>query len=291
MIYSNYDFLLLLPPLVVWFYTLRTNSAQNFLVLAASVLFLAWNGIWNLLPVFVALAIVYYWFLLDARYRLGWRIAGLVIALLVFQLAYLKYRSFIAETFGLALPISAALAALIPLGISFYTFEAISAIVDIKRRKAPAPVPAMSWSLFIMFFPHLVAGPIVRWRLLSPQFTSAKRLQWRNIRIGLHFFTIGFLQKLAADPIGGLIDPVWGAPGKANWSALLLALLGFYAQLYLDFSGYTDMGRGIARMLGFRLPLNFRAPFFAHSPHESFISAGMSLFPVGSAPSSTTRLR
>ena len=101
----------------------------------------------NLLPVFVALAIVYYWFLLDARYRLGWRIAGLVIALLVFQLAYLKYRSFIAETFGLALPISAALAALIPLGISFYTFEAISAIVDIKRRKAPAPVPAMSWSL------------------------------------------------------------------------------------------------------------------------------------------------
>ena len=121
-----------------------------------------------------------------------------------------------------------------------------------------------------MFFPHLVAGPIVRWRLLSPQFTSAKRLQWRNIKIGLHFFTIGFLQKLAADPIGGLIDPVWGAPGQANWSALLLALLGFYAQLYLDFSGYTDMGRGIARMLGFRLPLNFRAPFFAHSPTEFY---------------------
>ena len=211
------------------------------------------------LPVFVALAIVYYWFLLDARYRLGWRIAGLVIALLVFQLAYLKYRNFIAETFGLALPISAALAALIPLGISFYTFEAISAIVDIKRRKAPAPVPAMSWSLFIMFFPHLVAGPIVRWRLLSPQFTSAKRLQWRNIRIGFKIFLpLGFFRSSRPTRLAASSTRSGERLGKANWSALLLALLGFYAQLYLDFSGYTDMGRGIARMLGFRLPLNFR---------------------------------
>jgi D-alanyl-lipoteichoic acid acyltransferase DltB (MBOAT superfamily) len=270
MIYSNYDFLLLLPPVVGWFYTLRSVNGQNVLLSATSVFFLAWSDLWNLLPAFVVLVVVYSWFVLDARRQVGWPIAGLVISFLIFQLAYLKYRGFIAETFDLALPIPAALAVLIPLGISFYTFEAISAIVDIKRRKLRAPAPAMSWSLFIMFFPHLVAGPIVRWRLLSPQFEGAKKLRWRNLGIGLHFFTIGFLKKLAADPIGSLIDPVWAAPGQANWSALLLALLGFYAQLYLDFSGYTDMGRGIARMLGFRLPLNFRAPFFAHSPTEFY---------------------
>jgi alginate O-acetyltransferase complex protein AlgI len=268
MIYSSYDFLLLLPPLVVWFYNLRSVFAQNLLMLLISVLFLAWTNLWNLLPAFVLLLVVFQWFKLDSRYRLGWRGAGLVISVLVLQLAYMKYRGFIGETFGVSLPIPAGLAFLIPLGISFYTFEAISAIVDIKRRQAQ--VPAMSWALFIMFLPHLVAGPIVRWRLLSPQFTDWKPLRWRNISVGFHLFTIGFLKKLAADPIGQIIDPVWSAPAQATGSALLLALLGFYAQLYLDFSGYTDMGRGIARMLGYRLPLNFRAPFFAHNPAEFY---------------------
>jgi D-alanyl-lipoteichoic acid acyltransferase DltB (MBOAT superfamily) len=268
MIYSNYDFLLLLPPLLVWFYQLRRAWAQNLLLLAASTLFLAWTNPWNLLPAVVVLVVVYGWFALDARYRLGWRGAGLVIGLLVLQLAYLKYRGFIADTFGVALPVPGALALLLPLGLSFYSFEAISAIIDIRRRRAP--VPAMSWALFIMFLPHLLAGPIVRWRLLSPQFSDAKRFRWRNLSVGMHLFTIGFLKKLAADPLGEIIDPTWAAPGQASGAALLLALLGFSAQLYLDFSGYTDMGRGIARMLGFRLPLNFRAPFFAHNPADFY---------------------
>jgi alginate O-acetyltransferase complex protein AlgI len=268
MIYSNYDFLLLLPPLVLWFYSMRGVFAQNLLLLVISALFLAWTNPWNLAPVFVVLALGYLWFLLNERFRPGWRGAGLVIGVLVLQLAYLKYRGFIAETFGLSLPIPTAFTLLIPLGISFYTFEAISAVVDIERRRVR--VPAVSWALFIMFLPHLVAGPIVRWRLLSPQFADAKSFCWRNVRVGMHLFTIGFIKKLAADPIGQIIDPVWAAPGQAGWSALVLALIGFYAQLYLDFSGYTDMGRGIARMLGYRLPLNFRAPFFAHNPAEFY---------------------
>jgi D-alanyl-lipoteichoic acid acyltransferase DltB (MBOAT superfamily) len=268
MIYSNYDFLLLLPPLIVWFYNLRTALAQHLLLLAVSALFLAWTSLWNLLPALIVLAVGYLWFTLDKRRRLGWRGAGVVIGFLVLQLAYLKYRGFIADTFALSLPIPAALALLLPLGISFYTFEAIGALVDVERRRAR--VPAMRWALFIMFLPHLVAGPIVRWRQLAPQFASAKRFRWRNLSIGMHLFTIGFLKKLAADAIGPIVDPTWAAPGQASGSALLLALLGFSAQLYLDFSGYTDMGRGIARMLGYRLPLNFRAPFFARSPAEFY---------------------
>lgn len=269
MIYSNYEFLLVLPPIVIWFYALRSVLAQHMLLLAFSTVFLAWTTAWNLLPVFIVIALGVSWFASDARYRLSWLAAGMVIAILIVQLAYLKYRSFIAETFGVELPVPEALAALVPLGISFYTFEAISAIVDIKRHKV-LTVPIRTWSLFIMFFPHLIAGPIVRWRMLAPQFSSAKRFRWRSLRVGLHFFVIGYLKKMAADPIGGVIDPVWVAPGQATWWALMLALLGFYAQIYLDFSGYTDMGRGIARMLGYRLPLNFRAPFLAHSPVEFY---------------------
>jgi alginate O-acetyltransferase complex protein AlgI len=270
MIYSSYAFLLLLPPLVVWFYFLRSALGQNLLILAASIIFLAVSSLWNLLPAFVVIMLVYSWFRLDAHYFLNRRFLAVVIGLLVFQLAYLKYRSFTFETFGIALPIPAALASLIPLGISFYTFEAISAVVDIKRRKQLVPPSSLNWPLFIMFFPHLIAGPIVRWRLLAPQFDAAKKLQWRAIGIGLHLFVIGFLKKLAADPLGEIIDPVWAVPAQADWSAFVLGSLGFYTQIYLDFSGYTDMGRGVARMLGFRLPINFRAPFFAHSPVEFY---------------------
>jgi alginate O-acetyltransferase complex protein AlgI len=126
----------------------------------------------------------------------------------------------------------------------------------------------VSWSLFIMFLPHLIAGPIVRVRQLMPQIEQPRVLQFRNLSIGMHLFAIGFAKKLAADPLGRIIDPVWSAPAQASSIALLLALLGFSAQLYLDFSGYTDMGRGVARMLGFRLPINFRAPFFARTPGE-----------------------
>jgi D-alanyl-lipoteichoic acid acyltransferase DltB (MBOAT superfamily) len=95
-------------------------------------------------------------------------------------------------------------------------------------------------------------------------------LTWRNVSIGFHLFTIGFLKKFAADPIGQLIDPVWAAPAQASGPQLALALLGFHMQVYADFSGYTDMGRGIARMLGYRLPINFRAPYFAVSPADLF---------------------
>src|ERR1700691_2019246 len=116
MIYSNYNFLLLLPPLLVLFYTLRGTFAQNLLLLVVSAVFLAWSNVWNLLPACVVLLVVYQWFSLDARYRIGWRGAGWVIVFLVLQLGYLKYRDFIAGSFGLRLPEPAAFALFIPLG-------------------------------------------------------------------------------------------------------------------------------------------------------------------------------
>jgi D-alanyl-lipoteichoic acid acyltransferase DltB (MBOAT superfamily) len=121
-----------------------------------------------------------------------------------------------------------------------------------------------------LFLPHLIAGPIVRLRQLGHQFECRKIFRERNLFIGAHLFTIGFIKKLIADPIGSVIAPVWAAPAQATSGALILALLGFSAQLFFDFSGYTDMARGIARMLGFRLPINFRAPFFARNPGDYY---------------------
>jgi alginate O-acetyltransferase complex protein AlgI len=193
---------------------------------------------------------------------------AVVVTLFILNLAYFKYRNFLGEIIGIRFSAPGAISYLIPLGISFYTFEAISATVDVQRRKWQ--VPPITWSLFIGFMPHLAAGPIVRYRQLAPQFDSAKPFRFRNLSIGVHLFAIGFFKKLAADPIGQIIDPVWAAPSHAGAASLLLGLLGFYAQLFLDFSGYTDMGRGIARMLGYRLPVNFRAPFFAHNPSDFY---------------------
>jgi len=268
MIYSSYDFLLLLPAILVWFYCARSATTQRVVVLFVSMGFLAWAGLWNLLVVAALIAVVFVYFKLEQYIQLGKAGLGVVIALLVANLAYFKYRHFLSSSFGLDLPTVTMIAWVVPLGISFYTFEAISAVIDLRRRRQI--VGPLDWSLFMMFFPHLIAGPIVRFRQLAPQFSGLKLFKLRNLTVGMHLFTLGFLKKLAADPIGQIIDPVWGEPSDASGITLLLALLGFYVQLYADFSGYTDMGRGIARMLGFRLPLNFRAPFLAASPAEFY---------------------
>lgn len=268
MIYSNYDFLVLMPVLLVWFYTARTVRAQNTVLLLVSIGFIAWAGIWNLIVLAAVTAVVWCYLVLDRRFSLGRPWLAIVVALLVLNLAYFKYRDFLAGSFGIALPAPSLIAWIVPLGISFYTFEAVSATLDLKERgKVP---PWRQWSLFMTFFPHLIAGPVVRYRQLAPQFTAVKVFHWRHISVGLHLFTLGFVKKLAADPIGRIIDPVWAAPSQASWLALTLALLGFYAQIYADFSGYTDMGRGVARMMGYRLPINFRAPYFSASPGEFF---------------------
>ncbi|MFM9941291.1 MAG: MBOAT family O-acyltransferase [Hyphomicrobiaceae bacterium] len=268
MIYSNYDFLALLPALLLWFYLARTVRTQNIVLLLVSLGFIAWAGVWNLIILAAVTAVVWIYLKLDEHFQLSRPWLGLVIGLLILNLAYFKYRDFLSQSLGISLPAPSLIAWIVPLGISFYTFEAVSATLDLKDRKKVPPL--REWSLFMTFFPHLIAGPVVRYRQLAPQFNELKSFNWRHISVGLHLFTLGFVKKLAADPIGRIIDPVWAAPSQASSLALFLALLGFYAQIYADFSGYTDMGRGVARMMGYRLPINFRAPYFAASPGEFF---------------------
>jgi D-alanyl-lipoteichoic acid acyltransferase DltB (MBOAT superfamily) len=267
-IYSSYEFLFLFPIFALWFYQFKTADQQKIFLLIASFVFLAWTSIFNLLPVLIVISVALLFFSADRTYKLSTAWVKVIIAILLLNLAYFKYRDFLSENLGVNLPVPSMLMLAIPLGISFYTFEAISGVLDIRRRKQS--VRNLDWSLFIMFFPHLIAGPIVRYRTLRPQFDGVKRLLPRNLTVGLHLFAIGYLKKMAADPLGAIIDPVWAVPLQASGTALFLALIGFYVQIYLDFSGYTDMGRGIARALGYRLPINFRAPFFAASPPELY---------------------
>lgn len=152
----------------------------------------------------------------------------------------------------------------LPLGISFYTFETISYIVDVYQGKLKAVRNPLDYALYIMFFPHLIAGPIVRPRDFLPQLLRPK--SWNNERfyLGVKLFLSGYFKKaILADQLAPIVDAVFLQPGDYSSSAVWLACLGYAMQIYCDFSGYSDMGIGLAHLFGFKLGINFNYPYFA----------------------------
>ena len=160
---------------------------------------------------------------------------------------------------------------MLPVGISFYTFQAISYVVDVHRGTLAKPASLLSFATYITFFPQLVAGPIVRAKEFLPQLTSATWVctpPQQSIHVQL--ILAGFLKKLVLGDLVGawLVDPVFERPGDwVSWE-VLLALYGYSLQVYADFSGYTDMAKGMAGLLGIALPDNFRFPYRATSPSD-----------------------
>jgi alginate O-acetyltransferase complex protein AlgI len=154
----------------------------------------------------------------------------------------------------------------LPLGISFYTFEAISYVVDVYRGKIAPLTSLRDYMLYILFFPHLLAGPIVRSHDFVPQLHRTKRFSWLRLEVGVRLFLFGLFKKaVIADWMAGLIDPVFATPESYSSRALWLATIGYTVQIYCDFSGYSDMAVGLAHMFGFKLPANFATPYLATS--------------------------
>jgi alginate O-acetyltransferase complex protein AlgI len=189
-------------------------------------------------------------------------------------LALFKYAALAIET---ALPVLRAIGEtnarppefLLPLGISFYSFEIISLAVDVYRRRQPLPSFGR-YTLFVTFFPHLIAGPIMRGHELLPQLETAGAQTPERTRRGAWLIASGLLKKciLADYLLAPFVNDVFGDPGSANAPSHLLALYGFAFQIYFDFSGYTDMARGLACLLGYELPNNFLEPYLSRSASE-----------------------
>lgn len=154
---------------------------------------------------------------------------------------------------------------ILPLGISFYTFETISYIVDVYRGRTHAVRDPLDYAVFIMFFPHLVAGPIVRPRDFLPQLRRTKQLDWDRVHLGLRMFLVGLVKKcVIADHLGTLVvDPIFKNPASFGSAAIWLGVFAYAIQIYGDFSGYSDMGIGLAHTLGFKLPQNFNFPYLS----------------------------
>jgi alginate O-acetyltransferase complex protein AlgI len=186
-------------------------------------------------------------------------------------LGFFKYANFFLDSAGHVLGFfevsfsRPTLEIILPLGISFYTFETISYITDVYLGRTRAVRDPLDYAIFILFFPHLVAGPIVRPRDFLPQLRREKRFDWERAHLGARLFLLGFIKKsIIADHLGELVaDPVFASPGTFGSSAIWLGVFAYAIQIYGDFSGYSDMGIGLAHLFGFKLPANFHYPYLS----------------------------
>lgn len=267
MLFSSPAFFVFFAAYVLAHRMVPARFRLSLVILGSALFYSYWNPWYGWLP--FALAGLAYgaglWVAHDGPgrgMRLGVSLAAIFAPLLVF-----KYTNFIAT--NLAGHEVKLIEVGLPLGISFVTFSMTAYVVDIHRRRFGAlhrPGPLVAYTLF---FPHLIAGPILRPADLVPQLERLQQIDFRHIRAGLAVFTLGLLKKLLiADPVGGAVDALYAqAAGAGGLSALegLLAIAGFTVQIYCDFSGYTDMAIGSALVLGVRLPTNFARPYSATS--------------------------
>jgi len=184
-------------------------------------------------------------------------VVALSVAVLLAVLAYFKYTNFILEQIHSARHVSIVL----PLGISFFTFEMISYVVDVYRGAAPAK-SLVQYLVYIAYFPHLVAGPIVRTRELLPQLEDPRTFDSEFVCEGVFIALVGFVKKMVfADNLGVFADLVFKDPKAQPTLIVWLGVLAYTGQIFCDFSGYTDIARGASMMLGISLPENFDYPY------------------------------
>ena len=274
MVFSSPTFICLFLPLTFALYFLLPKSANNLVLVAASILFYAWGD-----PVAAAALIVpsvvlnfYFGRLIGAAE--GAKRRKLTVAAIAFNLAVLiafKYSRFIVENLNDVLPLVGAPALPVPniplpLGISFFTFHILSYLIDIYRGVLPPQTSLSAFALYIVNFPQLIAGPIIRYRQIADQLDS-RTVGLGDVEHGVLRFVTGLAKKLLiADPIGQVADVIFGAGAhELSVGAAWLGVTCYALQIYFDFSGYSDMAIGLARMFGFRFPENFNYPYAATS--------------------------
>jgi len=244
------------------------------LIIGSLVFYGYWNWYYTGLPLALALAAagLTAWTMRappeGRRIRLLTSVAALLLPLLFFKYTNFLWLQVVGPlTSSLGFPGGGRLIDLgLPLGISFVTFSLIAYVVDIANGTFPHQ-PKVKWLLgYTLFFPHIIAGPILRPHELIPQLQKGMPLRRRNVLPGLALFASGMVKKMVfADQLGPVVNAVYAHPSGHTLLEFLLAVYGFSVQIYCDFSGYTDMALGIAEILGVRLPNNFFRPYLARS--------------------------
>jgi len=259
-----------------WLYKLLQPKFSIYLIIAGSLFFYGW---WNPILIWVpaVLCTVAYFgaFWIHASHednkklRLGVTVISLLFPLLVFKYIDFFYNDMFAELLFLA---KRDLQLILPLGISFITFTMISYVVDVYRKDFPLEKNYLQLVGYTLFFPQLIAGPILRPAQLIPQLIRSSVKKNPILGLGLFIFTIGLIKKVIfADGISPYVNIVFNDPFGHGLIEYWVAIFGFALQIYCDFSGYTDMAIGSAMMLGVRLPLNFNRPYSAVSLRDFWL--------------------
>jgi D-alanyl-lipoteichoic acid acyltransferase DltB (MBOAT superfamily) len=284
--FVSFGFCLFLAATYGLYWLLPRNAGRKLFLLAASYLFYAaWDWRFCGLMGFVTGNAYIAGRLLavcggKARRHVLWLSIGTDLAVL----GWFKYAGFVAASaasgltflgLDVALPIPDIL---LPVGISFYTFHAISYVVDVHRGKAAAARNPLNVALYIAFFPQLVAGPIVRASSFMPQLGRVPPYSSTGHALGLRLMLKGLIYKaVIADNLAALADPVFTDIGRYGDHALVTATIAFYGQVYFDFAGYSALAIGTARLFGYRIPKNFDYPYSALSVTEFWRRWHMSL--------------
>jgi alginate O-acetyltransferase complex protein AlgI len=277
-LFTEPTFLFLFLPVLLglYFVTFSREHAgyANWLLLIASVLFYATGGGWFTLLMLASIAFNYGMAIAvdrahgtpAARVQLAATITANLVVLGLF-----KYANFFADNVNALLgalhaPPVAVPRVLLPIGISFFTFHAISYVIDVSRRDAVAQKSPVHAALYLLLFPQLIAGPIIRYRDIADQL-ARRRVALDDVAYGVQRFVIGLGKKLLiANIVAGPADRIFAMPAdQLSIAHAWLGLACYTLQIYFDFSGYSDMAIGLGRMFGFRFPENFRWPYIATS--------------------------
>ncbi len=279
MLFNSLDFAIFFPIFFILYWIVAKKiTLRNVLILGASYLFYGWWD-WRFLFLIVFSSFVDFF----VGHALGnsekpKRRKLLLLLSLVSNLGllmYFKYANFFIDSFVQSFKFfggeinSVTLNIILPVGISFYTFQTLSYTIDIYYKKIHPTRNILAFFSFVAFFPQLVAGPIERAKHLLPQFFVVHKFNYKYARSGVLLMAFGLFKKMViADRLGILVNQVYNDPESYGGGALVIATIGFAFQIYCDFSGYSDIAIGASRTLGFDLMKNFDSPYFSKSITE-----------------------
>lgn len=276
MLFNSYEFVLLFLPITVLLYYLAgkiNNIVQpKYVLLAASFVFIAYANFYFLILLLVSICVNFLCnYMIKVNPSTAKRTLFLGVIFNILFLGFFKYTNFLIDSVNLAFGASiTAVKVILPLGISFYTFQQIAYLVDHYRGEAPT-YSFIDYVLFIAYFPKVIQGPITYHDEVIPQLNNLekRKIDFNNLSAGLMTFAIGMAKKvLIADNFGKVVDYGFGTIASLNSFEAVLVILGYTLQIYFDFSGYTDMAIGISRMLNIDLPLNFNSPYKARNIND-----------------------
>ncbi|MBE7413544.1 MAG: MBOAT family protein [Leptospiraceae bacterium] len=274
MLFTSITFLIFFSIVYLIYWSIPSDKGKKWILLLSSFVF---YGTWSVsfLFHFLFFVLINYIFSVYLLQHKSKSILRLAVIINLLNLGVFKYFYFFTDTlyhisgssFFTELS-KGSFKILLPLAISFYTFQMLAYVIDSYRGDIKEKESLLDFTIFIMFFPQLIAGPIMRSGDFIPELKKIKPNK-EFIYPGMSFIILGVFKKvLIADSIAGIIDPIWNNPSEYSAISLILSIYGFSWQVYCDFSGYTDIARGVAYLLGFQIPENFKAPYLAESPKD-----------------------